>query len=114
MKFNEQFTVVEKIQLLQRSILVNSLAYYELNENILTDFQYDANALQLAELQSQYPTEFRSSRYHDYFYDFCGDGGAHNTSGFDLIERVRKKDAELYRHIRIDAILALELKHKRM
>jgi hypothetical protein len=112
MKFNKPFTIMEQIQLLQRSILVNSFAYYELNENILSDHQYDANALQLAGLRAQYPEEFRRSRYHDYFYDFCSDGVAY-TSGFDLLERVRKKDAELYRFIRIDAHMALDMKRQR-
>jgi hypothetical protein len=112
MTFNKRATALDQIQLLQRSILVNSYAYYELNENILTDFQYDANALQLAKLKEEYPEEFRRSCYHDYFYDFCSDGSARYTSGFDLIERVRKKDAELYRYVRIDANVALDMKRK--
>ena len=114
MKFNKPFTPVEKIQLLERSILVNSFAYYELNENILSDFQYDANARQLAELKKEYPEDFKKSRYYDYFHDYCSDvEGAHYTSGFDLLERVRKKDNQLYRHLHIDAALALDLKQKR-
>lgn len=112
MKFHKPFTIVERIQLLQRSILVNSFAYYELNENILTDFQYDANALQLAELKRGYPDEFKRSKYYEYFYDYCADGG-HYTSGFDLLERVKKKDEKLYQHIWIDAAWALELKYRR-
>ena len=111
MKLNKPFTIVEKIQLLQRSILVNSFAYYELNENILTDFQYDANALQLAELKENHPEEFKRSKYYGYFHDYCQDG-THYTSGFDLLERVKKKDEELYRHIWIDAAWALDLKNK--
>ena len=111
MKFHEPFTIVERIQLLQRSILVNSFAYYELNDNILTDFQYDANARQLEELVKQHPDEFKRSRYYTYFHDFY-DAGEHATSGFDLLERVRKNDNELYRHIWIDAIMALDLKAK--
>lgn len=112
MKFNEPFTIVERIQLLQRSILVNSFAYYELNENILTDFQYDANARQLEELVKQHPEEFKRSRYYTYFHDFY-DAGEHATSGFDLLERVRKNDNELYRYIWIDAAMALDLKSRR-
>ena len=108
MKFRHPFNVVEKIQLLQRSILVNSFAYYELNENILTDFQYDANARQLEELVKKHPDEFKRSRYHTYFHDFY-DAGEHATSGFDLLERVRKNDKELYRHIWMDAAMALDL-----
>ena len=95
MKFRQPFTIVEKIQLLQRSILVNSYAYYELNSNILSDFAYDANARQLEELAKQYPDEFARSRYYGYFHDFFGDDGVHMTSGYDLLERVRKKNKDL-------------------
>lgn len=113
MKFRNPYTIVEKIQLLQRSILVNSFAYYELNDNILTDFQYDANARQLEELVKQHPDEFKRSRYYTYFHDFY-DSDEHATSGFDLLERVRKADKELYRHIWMDAVMALDLKMKKM
>lgn len=112
MKFRYPYTIIERIQLLQRSILVNSFAYYELNDNILSDFQYDANARQLEELVKQYPDEFKRSRYYRYFHDFY-DAGEHATSGFDLLERVRKADKELYRHIWMDAAMALDLKSKR-
>ena len=114
MKFNQPFNVVEKIQLLQRSILVNSFAYYELDSNILTDFQYDANARQLADLKKQYPTEFKRSRYNDYFHDYCSEeDNVHYTSGFDLLERVRKNDKQLYRYLHMDAANALDQKQKR-
>lgn len=113
MKFHRPFTEVDKIQLLQRWILVQSFSYYELNENIASDFDYDANARQLEELAKNYPDEFKRSKYYTYFHDFFGEDGVHMTSGFDLLERVRKTNEELYRHIRIDAIWALDLKGKR-
>lgn len=112
MKFHKPFSVVEKIQLLQRWILVQSFAYYELNENIATDFQYDANATQLAELKKEYPEEFKRSRYYDIFHDYCQDGVQY-TSGFDLLERVKKSNEELYRYIWMDAVNALEQKKRR-
>ena len=113
MKYSMPFTIVERIQLLQRSILVQSFAYYELNDNILSDFQYDANARQLMDMKKEYPEEFKRSRYYEYFKDFSsGDDNMHYTSGFDLLERVRKKDKELYRYLHIDAIMALENKQK--
>ena len=112
-KFRKPFTIVEKIQLLQRRILVDSFAYYELNGNIISDFQYDANAMQLAELIKNHPDEFKRSRYYDYFYDYCtNEDNAHYTSGFDLLERVKKADKELYRFIHMDAAMALEMKQK--
>jgi hypothetical protein len=113
MKFHKPFNAVEKIQLLQRWILVQSFAYYELNENVATDFQYDMNARQLSELKKEHPEEFKRSRYYDYFHDYCSaDDNVHYTSGFDLLDRVRKADKELYRRLHMDAALALDLKHK--
>lgn len=114
MKFHKPFNNVEKIQLLQRSILVNSFAYYVLDSNILTDFQYDANAMQLVELMKNHPEEAGRSRYHEYFHDYCpADDDAHYTSGFDLLEHVRRLDADLYKRLHIDAAMALDLKQKR-
>lgn len=112
MKFHIPYNIVEKIQLLQRSILVNSFAYYELDSNLLSDFQYDNNAKQLAEFKRDYPDEFKRSRYFEYFKDYCAEDGAHYTSGFDLLERVRKADAKLYRKLHMDAVMALDLKSK--
>lgn len=112
MKFHKPFTPLEKIQLLQRSILVNSFAYYELDENILSDFQYDANAKQLAELKKEHPEEFERSRYYDIFHDYCQDGVQY-TSGFDLLERTKKLDENLYRYIWMDAMNALDQKRMR-
>lgn len=111
MKHSYPFTSLEKIQLLQRWILVQSFAYYELNENIASDFTYDNNAKQLADLKKEYPEEYKRSRYHEYFYDYCQDD-IHYTSGFDLLERVRKNDKDLYRRIWTDAAWALELKER--
>lgn len=115
MKFHKPFSIVEKIQLLQRSILVQSFAYYELNSNILSDFQYDNNAMQLIELMKKYPDEAERSKYREYFQDYCPeDENAHYTSGFDLLERVRKDSPALYRRLHMDAACALDQKQKRM
>ena len=108
MKFHKPFNIVEKIQLLQRSILVNSYVYYELNDNLLSDFQYDTNARQLEELSKAYPEDFKRSRYYAYFHDFY-DSDEHATSGFALLERVRTTDEDLYARIQNDAFLALKL-----
>ena len=113
MKYTRPYTILERIQLLQRSILVNSFGYYELNENILTDYQYDNNAKQLAELKKKYPDEFARSKYHPYFHDYCSEeDDVHFTSGFDLLERVRKQDDSLYRRLHMDAAWALDLKER--
>lgn len=105
MKFSKPFTDKEKIQLLQRSILVNSFAYYELDQNILTDYQYDMNTRQLLELKRTAPEAYRKSCYYRYFDNF------ESGTGFDLTSRVRR-NKKLFRKIERDALLALKLKEE--
>lgn len=99
----KNFTDKQKIQLLQRSILVNSYAYYELNENILSDYQYDANTRQLLELRNSAPEAYNKSRYRKYFDNF------ESGTGFDLTSRL-KANRQLYQQVARDAHLALRLK----
>lgn len=106
MKFSKPFTDQEKIQLLQRSILVNSYCYYELDENLLSDYQYDMNTRQLLELRRSSPEAFKKSRYYKYFNNF------ESGTGFDLTSRLQK-DKKLYKIISHDAHLALKLKKER-
>lgn len=106
MKFSRPFSDKEKIQLLQRSILVNSYCYYEMNENLLSDFQYDMNTRQLLELKRSNPEAYQKSRYHRYFDNF------ESGTGFDLTSRVRQ-NKKLYRNIARDAQIALEQKKEK-
>ena len=99
------FTIIEKIELLQRSILVNSYAYYMLDSNILTDFQYDANTRVLRQLKQDYPDEYAKSRYFKYFKNF------NSGTGFNLIGLL-EDDKELRSRIISDAMIALKLKEK--
>lgn len=105
MTFPPEFSIKAQFDLLERSILVNSFAYYELNENILSDFQYDANTRQLIALKEAEPEVFKKSKYRKYFEDF------ESGTGFDLTGRLRK-NKKLYRKIERDAHWALYLKEK--
>ena len=106
MKFSKPFSDKEKIQLLQRSILVNSYAYYELDQTILSDYQYDMNTRQLLELKKTNPEAYQKSRYYRYFDNF------ESGTGFDLTSRVRQ-NKKLYRNIARDARIALEQKKEK-
>lgn len=106
MKFLSDFTDLEKIQLLQRSILVNSYAYYELDRNILADYEYDRNTRQLLELKKSDPEAWKQSRYFNYFDNF------ESGTGFDLTSRI-KRDKVLYKQVSHDAHLALKMKNER-
>lgn len=105
MIFSQPFTIKEKIELLQRSILVNAYCYYEMNCNLLSDYQYDQNALQLETLKNEYPDIFKKSRYHKYFIDFK------SGTGFDLVSKVQRSKT-MRKTIERDASLAIKLKEK--
>ena len=106
MTFSQPFTDKEKIELLQRSILVCSYAYYELDNPTLPDFQYDMNTRQLLDLKQSNPEAYNKSRYRRYFDNF------ESGTGFDLTSRIRKNKT-LFQKIARDAHLALKLKGER-
>ena len=102
----KQFTDKEKIQLLQRSILVASYVYYELNNNFQSDHTYEMNTRQLLALKKSNPEAWEKSRYRKYFANF------ESGTGFDLMYKVRK-NPNLFRKIVRDGNLALGLKNER-
>lgn len=69
---------LELINRRERQILVHSFLYYQLNDNLITDFTFDAWSKELAELIQEYPEAYRKSVYCDGFRGFDG------SSGFDL------------------------------
>lgn len=105
MNFSKPFTDKEKIQLLQRSILVCSYVYYELNDNLQSDRTYEMNTRQLLELKKSNPEAWKKSRYYRYFDNF------ESGTGFDLMYRVQK-NKKLYDLIVRDAHTALRLKNE--
>lgn len=88
--------------------MVQSYAYYELDANIASDFDYDANCNQLFELKAQHPDEWKKSRYVKIFRKF--EPGC--TSGFELVSRVKKADKLLYKDIHVWAKVALFMKEQ--
>lgn len=106
MTFPDHFTVKEQMDLLERSILVNAYAYYEMNQNLLSDHQYDKNALQLDALRKDHSDIFKKSRYHRYFADF------EPGTGFDLVMKIQRSKT-MRKKIERDASWALKLKEER-
>lgn len=70
--------IVELINRLRRTILVHSVIYYELNDSIISDYQWSEWANRLVELQKQYPDIAQRCVYTDAFKDFDG------STGFNL------------------------------
>lgn len=82
-----------KIEYLQRRILIYSIAYYELNDNIVSDKYYDEISKQLIVLQNENKSVVKETMYGYVFYDFDG------STGFDLYHRLNAKDKEYLMHL---------------
>lgn len=80
--------VKTKIEYLQRRIIVYSIAYYELNNNIVSDKYYDEVSKQLVVLQNENKSVVKETMYGYVFHDFDG------STGFDLYDKLNKKDKE--------------------
>lgn len=90
--FPRRWKLKTKIEYLQRKIILNSIAYYELNTNKLTDKQYDELSRQLAAMQVEYPN-IMDTQYGYVFYDFDG------STGFDLYHRLNEHDKKYLHNI---------------
>lgn len=87
MKFKEGMTTKDKIEALERQVLVHSMLYYHLNESVISDKEYDHLSAFLAEkIQKIGEIKLRSTQYGYVFYDFDG------STGFDLVDRLTKQD----------------------
>lgn len=94
MKFPSDMKIKDRISYLERWILVHSFIYYELNDNVISDKQFDKNARLLASKIEKYGSKkIASTEYGYVFYDFDG------STGFDLIHRLNKKDRAWIEHI---------------
>lgn len=65
----DEFTTLEKINHLQRKIIVNSYIYYELDDNVLSDKEYDVLSRELVKYKNDYPDIWRTSQYYKQFGD---------------------------------------------
>ena len=89
MIFPQDWDELTCINYLQRWVLVQSILYYEFDKNAVSDFVYDKNAHQLADMM-QKCANVQDSRYYYAFYDFEGSTGCHlknrlNDADRDLI-----------------------------
>lgn len=63
----------DKIELItrrRRQLLVHSHLYYEHNETLIDDYQYDRWATELIRLQKDYPEESKVAPFYDDFKEF--------------------------------------------
>ncbi len=70
MKHKIKESPAQRIEHLRRLILIHSIIYYELNDNIVSDAQWSAWGIELEKLQEQYPELSDTLIYADAFKNF--------------------------------------------
>ena len=70
--------IYELISRRRRQILIHSIIYYKMNENVVTDDVWASWAVELEELQRRYPEIAAKAPYADGFADFD------HSSGYNL------------------------------
>ena len=95
---NPYFTIIEKIDLLQRWILTHSIIYYILDRKVVHDNVFDKNCNHLILMKLNYPIEYKKSRYYQTFIEFDG------STGYGLPYSLKEIDKDKYNIIFSDAM----------
>lgn len=67
---------ITKASYLQRQIIVHSILYYQMSENVITDSQFDAIGKQLVKLRKQMgEDDYQKTEYYYCFQDFDANTG---------------------------------------
>ena len=64
-----KLTTQEYIDFLQRFIIIHSYIYYELDNNVISDKEYDAKSKELVKYKNEYPDLWKNSMYYEQFGD---------------------------------------------
>lgn len=87
-------TMLERINFLQRYIIVHSYIYYELDNNVISDKVYDAKSRELVGYKDLYPELWIRSEYYEQFgHDYNG------ATGFTLYHGLNQKQQTIIRSI---------------
>lgn len=81
-----------KCDYLQRQVLVHSIIYYYMNDNVISDKKFDMLCKQLIRLSKE-TKNYKETQYFYVFYDFTGE------TGFYLYDRLTEEDKTQLRAI---------------
>lgn len=113
MKFNNQYlTVLDKIELLERWLLIQSLLYYDYDDPLVEDYVYDNNMKQLYSLIQKNRELHKKSRYYCAFYDFEGSTGYYLFSRLGSELQHKFKDEASMLHNTLGSGKGGKTKHK--
>lgn len=84
----EELKIAEKIQQRRLQMLVHSYIYYDLDNNIVSDATWSRWAVELAQLQKDYPEIEKKVPYRDGFEEWDGSTGAFLPYKTPQIQRI--------------------------
>lgn len=87
-------TTQDYIDFLQRYIILHSYIYYELDNNIISDRQYDLKAKELVRYKNEYPDLWKQSMYYKQFGD-----DYNGATGFTLYYDLDEHQKEIIRSL---------------
>ena len=82
------------INFLQRFIILHSYIYYELDDNAISDKDYDTKARELVKYKNEYPELWKTSEYYKQFGD-----DYNGSTGFTLYHDLNEHQKEIIRSI---------------
>lgn len=91
---NTNLTTQEYIDYLQRYIILHSYIYYECDNNIISDKQYDEKAKELVKYKNEYPKLWKQSMYYKQF-----DDEYNGATGFTLYHDLDEHQKEIIRSL---------------
>lgn len=75
---NDPVLVADYILWARHEVMVHSCIYYQLDDCVIPDYQWDMLAKNLGDIQDNYPDISEQINYYaDYFVDFNGATGCH-------------------------------------
>lgn len=87
-RFSRRWGILDKINFLQRKVIINSILYYEMGKSVISDKDFDDISHQLVSLQEQLQDIEDQTTYGYMMFDFDG------STGFDLPSRLSPEDHE--------------------
>lgn len=90
----EDLTIQDYIDFLQRFIILHSYIYYELNNNYISDMEYDKKSKELVRYKNEYPDLWKNSMYYKQFGD-----DYNGATGFTLYHDLDDEQKKIIRSL---------------
>ena len=105
-RFPRRWDKITCINFLQRKIIINSIAYYELDNPVLSDKQYDELCKQLVSLQEDIDLNLTQ-------YGYCM-SGFDGSTGFDLYGKLNDHDKDYLMKLAMIGLEKVKVKEEKV